>query len=489
MATVILKGKKIYVVCKSRNEYTDKAAVIDVKRGKKLNEEQRKKIEKMVDRLLRRAKITATFKKRSKDRKELEKLTVKGAVKNIERQLLGRKRRSGRRKKVEPKPIEVRPRPTIEIGRIRKWLVETNGASTLHANREYVEEFLSAVENQTLASVAVFNELYNIERFRTYLPIEAVYEKKEFEKLLSVLGEQKLSLKADAETISLATAYLRYYLLKEADKEKGIPRYRKELLQLRDFKQRLAKGSIEGPIDNDTITAAALYLRRWRHEKIAVWKAPAVLKKEKETKAKPSKLEQFAKSHWQGLPERIFRAARDTKPDAIVKLMKNLPEGEKSLEDALKKLKRNDINQAFDMIYNDFFRESDAFVAFVKGLGHEDVGKVLTKLDEKSSDKDRKFMASTIQDFLNDTSTRVDRSWYAKLRGDLGTLYRGVLKLDRDNLDVNGAVDMRTILAAAVYRWRTANLIQPAGEWAKSLDIKPVEIEKRKMKARPIVPF
>ena len=233
-------------------------------------------------------------------------------------------------------------------------------ATDLHTHSNFVDEYLEAgikrggqrLEKQTAATARVFDSLYKIPRFSLYLTSQAAARPEfavleafltefgdpkplkdqiaayladpskfpEFTKVAESFrpGKQKLS-PDEAVTIVVRAAdfYVRHYLITfEGKKDTGIKKFREELDQLKRMSWRIQrteesyKGEqrdskiyfrrlyLTGPMDAATITAAALYIRRWNREhpkfgkgtpqdRISVWQAPEPIPVQKR-EAKPA---------------------------------------------------------------------------------------------------------------------------------------------------------------------------------------------------------
>lgn len=230
----------------------------------------------------------------------------------------------------QPPPARAPPRPTITIEWIQRQLraattgerAATGAISTLHRNSRYVDQFLgndvtraeSRSDVQRQATVAVFNMLYEVPAFRLYLSSQATL-RPEFQALqdhLTSSGSQSgLDANVGADIVRAADFYIRHYLFNfVARPNGGNDRYRREILQCPATRWRVERSDevrqqqsdpdreltffhfrrmyISGVMDADTLTTAALYLRRWHQEhpaqgrgrpqsRIAVWAAPSVL--------------------------------------------------------------------------------------------------------------------------------------------------------------------------------------------------------------------
>lgn len=421
-----------------------------------------------------------------------------------------RKKPSGERKKPKvveeaPAPEEKKrkaaPRPTITVDWFRTHLKATAGKSkasvravdTLHKNKEFIGEYLSSTANQKAVSIAVFNELYKLSRFKRFLSSVASREKGDYLKLQTYLTaldknneplRTQLGADASEELIRTARVITRYYLFEfEANRDQHT-RYKRELGQLSGVKSKLGNSKKlaayrSTPIDDYTITAAALYLRRWHADptaekqgRIPVWNAPEVISAEKVAKetAKPTVLQEFAGKEWSNLVNELFLAVRKGRPQAVGTLMRNLPEGYGTIEDALRDLHRPDIVKAFDRIFNEYLHKDDDFLRFVKSKKEfRRIARDATRLGEQSSETDRRLIARAVQSFINFSAQRTDKKWYSSLDDDLNILYKEVLGSKSETLRVDGMVDMRTMAALSVYTWRMKNRDATVGEWAKNI--------------------
>jgi|GEM_PF-4192952 len=415
-----------------------------------------------------------------------------------------RREREKKPKVVEkPEPEEKKgkaaARPTITVDWFRRHLKETAGkkpgraVDTIHKNKEFIDEYLSSTSNQKAVSIAVFNELYKSSRFRRFISSVASREKGDYLKLQLYLTELdknneplRTQLGADAsdELIRTARVITRYYLFEFEAQRTQHKRYKRELEQLSGVKLKLnnekklaAYRSV--PMDEDTITAAALYLRRWhidpsaeKQGRIPVWSAPKVISAAETAKeaAKPTVLQQFAEKEWPNLVNELYLGARNGRPQALGALMRNLPEGYETMEDALRDLHRPDIAQAFDRLFNEYLYKDKDFRGFVQSRkAFRNVARKGVRLDENSSAAARRLVARAVQAYVNFSAQRTDEDWCSSLDKDLNILYKEVLGLKDDDLRVNGLVDMRTLAAVAVHNWRKTNRDAAVGEWAKNI--------------------
>jgi hypothetical protein len=395
-------------------------------------------------------------------------------------------------------------RPTITAAWIQTQLRGTSGGAraagnacnALHANREFVGRFLNTAANRTAVTVTMFNALYQMSRFRTFLSVTAGREGGDYARLQAYMADPARSSTmpagAPAAMVRAAAAFTRVYLL-EFEATRDVYRaYMQEVQQLPDLSGRLGndqrlRSYRTSDLDADTVTAAGLYLRRWYLEhprrgrataraRISAWSAPTV-RSATGTAAAPADpqaaLRAFAQREWANLATELYNAARSGRPAAIGTLMRNLPQGQTSLESALTSLRRTDIRQAFDRMFNDFLHSDAGFRAFCEG--RREFRRVAgargraTRLRSRSSAADRALIARAVQSFVNFTAGRSDGEQYSRLNRDLRILYRQVLSIERDDLDVNGTMDLRTLAAMSVLTWRRGNQTAAVGHWARSI--------------------
>jgi len=249
------------------------------------------------------------------------------------------------REPTPPAPREA-PRPTISAQWLETQLRNSRGsdraargaASALHRNYRYVDQFLTTGEragsaagtpNQRAMTVAVFNELLQIPRFRLYLSSQAGLNA-DFTRLQSAITASggTLSATASEQVLRAANFYIRYFMMHfEARPDGGNTRFRQEISQLitnQDTEHgRLAhvdlvrspeqdpdreevrlvfqRAYLSSPMDADTITSSSLYMRRWYQEhprrgrgraqsRIAVWDAPEALEIQEAQPAAPTRV-------------------------------------------------------------------------------------------------------------------------------------------------------------------------------------------------------
>jgi hypothetical protein len=392
-----------------------------------------------------------------------------------------------------------------------------------------VQQFLGSASgavrsaHQKAATIVVFNALHQIPRFRLYLSSQAATNP-QFSTLQSFLTDPSnssgtLSRRASADVIRAADTYTRHYLLAFIGHPGGgNPRFRQELDLLPNIRQRMANlqrsrssrsGSaderralmllqLSPPMDADTLTAAVLYIRRYTlahpsrgrgraQDRISVWQAPAQREATPAavpaaTPSQPTRtpLQEFAHRNWSNLTTEMYSATHEGRPQALITLMRNLPEGQSSFERTLRSLGRDDVPRTFDRLFNNYLHRDRAFLAFARSRSaYTGVARASTELSASSSAADRRLVTRAVQDFINFTAGRSDEPWCSRLSQDLRMLYRQVLRppIRRDNLQVNGTADMRTISALAVYTWRKANRTSAVGHWARSLGVTPPQQE------------
>jgi hypothetical protein len=77
-------------------------------------------------------------------------------------------------------------------------------------------------------------------------------------------------------------------------------------------------------------------------------------------------------------------------------------------------------------------------------------------------------MIRAMQAYLNHVMGQ-SGEWNGRLRDDMRFLYREVLRLSRDDMNVDGQGDVRVLAALAVFTWRKANRTAAVGEWASTI--------------------
>jgi lysophospholipase L1-like esterase len=185
-------------------------------------------------------------------------------------------------------------------------------------------------------------------------------------------------------------------------------------------------------------------------------------------------LQTFADANWRNLSTELFQNAQSGNPAGIITVSRNLPAGETSFEGALRTLNRDDIPRASDRIFNEFLHRDRSFLEFCRAnRDYSGVALDSVTLSASSTATDRRLIMRSIQAYLNYMAQRTGEDWYGRLRDDLRLLYRDVLGTGRDNIDVNGLDDLRTLAAVAVYSWRTTHRSEAVGAWGTTLNIRP----------------
>jgi lysophospholipase L1-like esterase len=185
-------------------------------------------------------------------------------------------------------------------------------------------------------------------------------------------------------------------------------------------------------------------------------------------------LQDFADRNWRNLPAELYRHAQGGNPAGLITLSRNLPAGESSFEGALRTLSRDDIPRAFDRLFNDYLHRDRDFLEFCRGNSeYQGVANESVTMSAERSATERRLVVRAIQAYINYCATRTGEDWYARLRDDLRMMNRDVLGITRDNLDVNGLEDVRTLAAVAVFSWRKAHRSEAVGAWASTLGITP----------------
>jgi len=190
-------------------------------------------------------------------------------------------------------------------------------------------------------------------------------------------------------------------------------------------------------------------------------------------------LQDFADRNWRSLPAEIYRHAQGGNPAGFITLTRNLPAGETSFEGALRTLNRDDIPRAYDRVFNEYLHTDRDFLDFCntwregETRPYEGVALASVTMSASSTPTDRRLVVRAIQAYLNYTAGRTGEDWYSRLRDDFRMMNRDVLGLTRENLDVNGLEDVRTLAAIAVYSWRKGHRSEAVGAWATSLNITP----------------
>jgi hypothetical protein len=185
-------------------------------------------------------------------------------------------------------------------------------------------------------------------------------------------------------------------------------------------------------------------------------------------------LQQFAEANWKNLATDLATAVRFGNPAGVIALTSNLPKGQDSLDVALRILKRDDIERAFDRIFSEYLKGNPEFTGFCST--REEYKGIIGRSVRLSADlprEDRELVWKAVQEFINFTAGRAtdkpEDAWYKRLRDDLLYLYRGVLKGGEDKLPAEGKGDVRTLAALAVYVWRSNHRTEQSRAWAKEI--------------------
>ncbi len=416
------------------------------------------------------------------------------------------------------KMMPTKPQPVRDASFISKQFAElqkgekrmNDAIDALHSNSGFIAKYLASrgdinrTEEQKTTTVAVFNALWQVPKF--HFMLSALKDRmQEFGSLSEYMSSNKrLNASAENGIIVAADLYARYYLLVySAQGNKG---FREEVSQLPDTADRLKgidqvvgysndhitqktkdevlKNKIFGAMDPDTVTAAALYIRRWdlehpevgegkKQEEIKTWSAPEIIVPQEERKEAPkaeekpkerTPLEKFADQRWKDLKGEIFSDATKGNVNALVTMMKDPGPDQHSIEAALTRLGRDDMDRATDRIFNEFFKSNGAFLDFCRGTKKyaEIAMKPAMILSETADKQNRRFYVKAMEEFINHSST-------GKLGEDLKILYNSVLGMKQDKLEITGVSDMRLLSAIAVYTWRNANKDARVGAFAANI--------------------
>jgi lysophospholipase L1-like esterase len=192
-----------------------------------------------------------------------------------------------------------------------------------------------------------------------------------------------------------------------------------------------------------------------------------------------SALQDFADANWRNLTAELYQNTQGGRPAGIVTLMRNLPQGQASLDDALRALNRTDIRDAFDRVFNEYVHTNTAFLEFCRNNDDfRGVARESTRLSASTSESDRRVVMRAMARFLNQEAQRTGDT-YTRLRQDLTMLYRQAFSMGRDDYDPTGVTDIRLMAALAVYSWRMANPNATVGDWAQTLGIRPQAPQQR----------
>ncbi len=195
-----------------------------------------------------------------------------------------------------PKPESVPPRRSeTDMTWLKARLDECRGGdlkrvAALYGSRDQLDRQTASPAQQAAATVAVFTALSEIPSFR----MGSASKLKDYHEL-SLLSDYMKTYKgiegAGDDVINAANIYIRYFLLELGTQEK--PAYAPELSQLPACKKAMDKlqqpllglQPLIGPMDTQTIIAAALYIRRWNltdrqkvpDNEVQPWQTPETL--------------------------------------------------------------------------------------------------------------------------------------------------------------------------------------------------------------------
>jgi len=172
-----------------------------------------------------------------------------------------------------------------------------------------------------------------------------------------------------------------------------------------------------------------------------------------------SPLEDFAEKNWQNLGSRLGDLVKAGNVFEATKISRNLPKTEpplNSLEEALEKLKRPDLTEAFAKAFNEQVHKNNTpltgFIDFAKtsqNRKYSGVARASVVFSERLSEEDRTLIVNAVRAYIN-WRARDDKSF----REDLQLLRRSVMQVQSDILKIDGKIDMELLLAMALYAWR-----------------------------------
>jgi lysophospholipase L1-like esterase len=208
-------------------------------------------------------------------------------------------------------------------------------------------------------------------------------------------------------------------------------------------------------------------------EKIASLIAEAAYQRAPTQADKKSELELFAERNWRNLSTELAQHAKGGNPAGIIMLSRNLPQGYTTIESALRALNRNDIARALDKAFNEFIHADSGFLEFCRGQkAYKGVASPSVALGTESTPADRRLVMRAIQAYIDHVAGK-NGGWEEKFGDDLRILMRQAMQQPRDNLDVNGIGDLRTLAAVSLLQWRMSHRNEPAGAWGNAVGIKP----------------
>ncbi len=211
-------------------------------------------------------------------------------------------------------------------------------------------------------------------------------------------------------------------------------------------------------------------------------------------------LTDFANQYWGNLTNELYRlvsggglAAAQGQgappPEGVISIMRNKPQGTGSVEEALRTLGRDDIQRAYDRIFNDYMSQDADFMAFCRDRReYQGIPRPGVRLTSSTDASNRRLIVRAMQDYLNYESGRSGQEWFGRLRDDLRILYRQVLQISRDDIIADGQEDMRTLTALSVYSWRKTHQADAVGAWGPSLNLRVEQTQQQPVQPPPAPP-
>jgi lysophospholipase L1-like esterase len=199
-----------------------------------------------------------------------------------------------------------------------------------------------------------------------------------------------------------------------------------------------------------------------------------------------SALQDFASRNWTNLSDELYRHVSGGNPEAVITIMRNRPQGSSSVEEALHTLGREDVQRAFDRVFNDYMSQDSEFLSFCRGRReYQNIARTGVRLGPTTDAPGRRIVVRAMQDYLNHAAGSSGQEWYGRLRDDLRLLYRQVLGTNRDDIVSDATEDMRTLSALALYSWRKTHQSDPVGAWGPSLNLR---VERQQQAVQPPPP-
>ncbi len=204
-------------------------------------------------------------------------------------------------------------------------------------------------------------------------------------------------------------------------------------------------------------------------------------------------LEEFAENRWKDLHLKLAKWVTNGRPDVIIKYSRNMPDELKDeirqtmpgrgtvFERALRKLNRDDIDQALTIVFNEVVHSpktpiGQEFLLWAKtheefkGAAKDAVRmKPVTESSSSEEKTDRRMLIRAMQEFIN---SRVDEKGdhYDKFKDDLYALTKEAFHTNSDRLLKVPFGDLVTLCGVAVYVWRLGNKSRAAREWARGIE-------------------